>query len=63
MLTVANALAKFENGAGKTALMLDLLGKKGAAAIPFFEDLAEKGELVAKVTTRRPPKRSDWKRI
>lgn len=53
MLAVAKALAKFENGAGKTALMLDLLGKSGAAAIPYFEDLAEKGELVAKVTAQQ----------
>lgn len=53
MLAVANALAKYENGAGKTALMLDLLGKSGAAAIPFFEDLAEKGKLVAKVTAEQ----------
>ncbi len=50
MLAVAKALAQYENGAGKTALMLDLLGKSGAAAIPFFEDLAEAGELVTKVT-------------
>jgi len=53
MLAVAMALSKFENGAGKTALMMDLLGKSGAAAIPFFEDLAEKGALVAKVTTEQ----------
>lgn len=50
MLEVAKALAKYENGAGKTALMMDLLGKSGAAAIPYFEDLAEAGQLVAKVT-------------
>lgn len=50
MLAVAKALAQYENSAGKTALMLDLLGKSGAAAIPYLEDLAEAGELVAKVT-------------
>jgi hypothetical protein len=53
MLKVAMALNKYENSGAKTALMLDLLGKSGAAAIPYLEDLAEKGELVAKVTTEQ----------
>lgn len=53
MLKVAMALNKYENSGAKTTLMLDLLGKSGAAAIPYLEDLAEKGELVAKVTTEQ----------
>lgn len=50
LLEVANALDKYKDGGGKTALMLDLLGKSGAAAIPYLQDLAEKGRLNASVT-------------
>lgn len=50
MLEVAKALDKWEDSGGKTALVMDLLGKNGAAMLPFLKDLAEKGELTAKVT-------------
>jgi hypothetical protein len=53
MLVVAQALDQYGDGAGKTALMLDLLGKSGAAAIPYLQDLAEKGRLNASVTTEQ----------
>lgn len=50
-LDVAKAFAKFEDGAGKVAVAQDLMGKAGANALPWMENMAEKGELVAKVTT------------
>ena len=50
LLEVSLALDKYASGSGKTALMLDLLGKSGAAAIPYLEDLAETGRLNASVT-------------
>lgn len=56
LLVVAKALDEYKDGAGKTALMLDLLGKSGAAAIPFMQDLAEKGRLNASVTAEQAAK-------
>jgi hypothetical protein len=50
MLEVAKALDRFADSGGKTALVMDLLGKNGAALLPFLQDLAEKGELHARVT-------------
>lgn len=50
---VAVALSKYEDGAGKTALAIDLLGKSGAQALPYLKDLAAQGELVAKVTAKQ----------
>ncbi len=53
LLLVAQALDQYGNGSGKTALALDLLGKSGAAALPYLEDLAETGRLNASVTTEQ----------
>lgn len=53
MLDVAKALAQFENGSGKTAVAVALLGKNGAALLPYLEDLAEKSELVGKVSAEQ----------
>ena len=53
LLKVAQALDQYGSGAGKTALALDLLGKSGAAAIPYLEDLAEKGTLAGTVTAEQ----------
>ncbi|SFU81606.1 hypothetical protein SAMN04489707_102348 [Paenacidovorax caeni] len=47
---IARKLADFEDGAGKSAVAIALLGKEGANALPFFNDLASVGELQAKVT-------------
>lgn len=41
--SVANAMARFEDGAGKTAVAVALFGKAGAQLIPFLNDLAEQG--------------------
>lgn len=40
---VAQALAGFEDGAGKTAVAVQLFGKSGADLIPMLNDLAEEG--------------------
>ena len=40
---VAQALAKYEDGAGKTAVAVQLFGKSGADLIPMLNDLAELG--------------------
>ncbi|MCR5864648.1 phage tail tape measure protein [Aquincola sp. J276] len=47
---VADGLAQFEDGAGKTAVAVALLGKSGAEMIPFFKDLAEAGDLQVRLT-------------
>jgi hypothetical protein len=53
MLEVAHALDKFGDSGGKSALVMDLLGKNGAAMLPFLKDLAETGALNAKVTAEQ----------
>jgi hypothetical protein len=50
---VAVELNKYEDGAGKTALALDLLGKSGAQALPFLKDLATEQGVSARVTTEQ----------
>lgn len=53
MLDVAKALDQFKDGSGKTAAAIALLGKNGAALLPFLKDLAEQSELVGKVTAEQ----------
>ena len=53
MLDVAKALDQFKDGSGKTAVAIALLGKNGAALLPFLKDLAEQSELVGKVTAEQ----------
>lgn len=48
---VAGELNKYADGSGKTALALDLLGKSGAAALPFLKDLATEQGIATRVTT------------
>jgi hypothetical protein len=43
--TVAQAMAEFEDGAGKTAVAMALFGKSGAELLPLLNDLAAAGEL------------------
>ena len=52
MVTVAKAMAGFEDGAGKSAVAMKLMGRSGADMIPFLDDLASKGIASAAVTTR-----------
>ena len=44
MVSLANALGQFEDGAGKTAVATALLGKAGADALPFLKALEEQGD-------------------
>jgi hypothetical protein len=53
MREVAGKLAQFEDGAGKTAIALDLFGKSGAKLLPFLKDLAEEGNVNARVTAEQ----------
>ena len=50
---LADRLNEYEDGATKTALATALLGKSGAQLLPYMKDLAETGNLVAKVTTEQ----------
>lgn len=53
LLAVSKALDQFQDGSGKAAVAIALLGKSGASALPFLKDLAEQSELVGKVTTEQ----------
>lgn len=53
MQTVAKAMAGFEDGTGKAAVAMALYGKQGAQMLPFLHDLAEVGDLQAKVSTEQ----------
>lgn len=50
MNDVALKLAQFEDGAGKTAIAIELFGKSGATMLPFLKDLAENQDLNIKLT-------------
>ncbi|MDN4036803.1 DUF4214 domain-containing protein [Massilia sp. YIM B02443] len=41
MVEVAKSLQKYQDGAGKAAVVTDLFGKSGADLLPFFNDLAD----------------------
>jgi len=41
MIEVAKSLQKYQDGAGKAAVVTDLFGKSGADLLPFFNDLAD----------------------
>lgn len=53
MQTVAKAMDGFSDGAGKTAVAMALMGKSGAEMLPYMRDLAQVGDLQAKVTTEQ----------
>lgn len=53
MLELAKAQESFADGGGKSAAMMAILGKNGAALIPYLKDLAEQGKLVGKVTAEQ----------
>ena len=50
MQTIATAMAKFEDGTGKSAVAMALFGKEGAKMIPMLTDLAEVEDLRTKLT-------------
>jgi len=47
---IADALAQYEDGAGKTAIAQDLLGKQGAKLLPLLKDLSEESITNGKLT-------------
>ena len=53
MNDVALKLSEFEDGAGKTALAMELFGKSGAAMLPFLKDLAENQDLNIRLTAQQ----------
>jgi hypothetical protein len=53
MRDVAKSLGGIEDGANKTALATALWGKGGAAMLPVMRELAQNGDLVAKVTAEQ----------
>jgi hypothetical protein len=67
MKVVADELAKYKDGAGKTALALDLLGKSGAKLLPYLKDLAEAQSLAGSLTTEQAAAAEQlekaWKRL
>lgn len=53
LLKTATAFATFADDGNKARIMQELFGKSLKDVAPFLKDLAEKGELVAKVTTQQ----------
>lgn len=53
MKIIAVELDKFRDSGGKTALLLDLLGKSAAQLAPYLKDLARDAALSANVTTEQ----------
>ena len=56
---VAQAMGHYADGAGKTAAAQIILGKSGAQLLPLMKDLAEAGDLVAKVTMNQAKEADD----
>jgi len=53
MNDVALKLSEFEDGAGKTALAMELFGKSGASMLPFLKDLVENQDLNIRLTAQQ----------
>lgn len=60
--TVADKLADFKDGIGKTAIAQDILGKSGAQLLPYMKDLAESGDLVAKTTAEQAAQADEYQK-
>jgi lambda family phage tail tape measure protein len=50
---IADAMDGFKDGGQKSAAAMMLMGKTGAEMLPFMKDLANTGELTAKITTEQ----------
>lgn len=48
---IATQMSKYQDGAGKTAIAMELLGKSGANLLPVMKDLVEVGGYQVKVTS------------
>ncbi|TXH06677.1 MAG: hypothetical protein E6R09_01085 [Rhodocyclaceae bacterium] len=53
MFEVSQKLSDFRDGAGKTAIAVDLFGKSGANLLPFLKDLGENTDLVTRLTSEQ----------
>lgn len=53
MNDIALKLGDFQDGAGKTAIALELFGKSGATMLPFLKDLANNQDLNIRLTTEQ----------
>ena len=53
LLDVAKAFATIQDGSSKTALAVAVFGKAGAQLLPYLNELANVGGIVAKVTTEQ----------
>ena len=53
LIEVSKKLSQYQDGGNKVALVQDLLGKGAERYLPFLKDLAEEGDIQAKVTARR----------
>ena len=53
MNDIALKLGDFQDGAGKTAIALELFGKSGAQMLPFLKDLANNQDLNIKLTAEQ----------
>ena len=59
MQDIAQRLGDFRDGAGKTAIALDLFGKSGANLLPFLKDLGENTDLVVRLTSKQAHEADD----
>lgn len=53
MVEIAGKLDQYRDGMGKTQVAQNLFGKSGAELLPFLKDLAEYGELTARMTAQQ----------
>lgn len=67
MLEVAKALDQFEDGAGKVAVAIALMGKEGAKMLPFLKDLVNDGDAAGKITAEQAAQaeklEKEWRRL
>lgn len=61
-LEIAKSVGRFEQSAGLTAAQMTLLGKAGANLGPVLNDLAERGQLVGKVTAEQGKMADDYEK-
>lgn len=57
---LAKALAGYEDGAGKAAVMTQIMGEEGAKLLPFLRDLATAGDQQASVTREQAAAASQY---
>ncbi|BBB65916.1 hypothetical protein UNDYM_1663 [Undibacterium sp. YM2] len=63
LLVMAKHLDNFKDGAGKTTVELELMGKGVASILPMLKDLAEHNELVGKTTSAQAAEADKFEKI